>query len=134
MKEVKVSAGIIVNQGKILCVQRGIGKYEYISCKYEFPGGKVEPGESGKEALKRELMEEMNLELRLEEMEPFMEIAHEYPDFKVILDAYVCRPANPAFALLEHIDHQWLMGQELLSLDWAAADLPIVRALLEIEF
>jgi len=130
MKQIKVVAGIIMDKDRILCVQRGVGKYEYISFKFEFPGGKVETGESGKEALKRELAEEMNLNINIEEMEHFLEISHEYPDFKVVMDSYICLTENPSFQLLEHIAYQWLSGEEMLELDWAEADIPIVKALI----
>jgi len=130
MKEVRVSAGIIVDKDKVLCVQRGPGKYDYISYKYEFPGGKVEPGENGKEALRRELIEEMKLDIKIETMEHFLEISHEYPDLKVVMDSYICPVENPTFQLLEHVSCQWLSGEEMLELDWAEADIPIVNALI----
>ena len=130
MKLIKVSAGIIIDRDKILCVQRGAGKYDYISYKFEFPGGKVELGENGKEALRRELIEEMKLVIEIETMEHFLEISHEYPDFKLVMDSYICRVENPKFELMEHIDGKWLMAEELSSLDWAEADMPIVNALM----
>jgi len=133
MKQINVSAGIIMDKDKILCVQRGAGKYEYISFKYEFPGGKVESGENGKEALRRELIEEMKLDIKIETMEHFLEISHEYPDFEVVMDSYICHVENPKFELLEHIDCQWLSGEEMLLLDWAEADIPIVNALINRE-
>jgi len=133
MKEVSVSAAIVLDQDKFLCVQRGPGKYAYISYKYEFPGGKIEAGETGKEALRRELMEELRLELDLEVMEEFLETIHEYPDFRVVMKSYLCRVENPKFQLLEHVACQWLKGEEMLALDWAEADLPIVNALIKLK-
>jgi 8-oxo-dGTP diphosphatase len=130
MKQVNVSAGIVIDKDKILCVQRGVGKYEYISYKFEFPGGKVEPGENGKETLRRELIEEMKLDIKIEEMEHFIETAHEYPDFNVRMDVYICCVENPKFELLEHVDAKWLRSDELLNLDWVEADIPIVNALI----
>ena len=130
MKQVKVAAGIIIDKNRILCVQRGAGKYDYISYKYEFPGGKIELNENGKEALRRELLEEMKLDIKLDEMEHFIEIEHEYKDFKVVMDSYICPVQNPVFELLEHIDAKWLKADELLCLDWAEADIPIVNALI----
>lgn len=130
MKQIKVSAGIIIDKDKILCVQRGAGKYDYISYKFEFPGGKVEPNENGEEALRRELIEEMKLDIKIDKMEHFIKIHHEYKDFKVVMDSYICHVENPEFELLEHIDGKWLMAEELLDLDWAEADIPIVNALM----
>ncbi|MBK5247605.1 MAG: (deoxy)nucleoside triphosphate pyrophosphohydrolase [Peptostreptococcaceae bacterium] len=131
MKQIEVVAGIIMDNDKILCVQRGAGKYDYISYKFEFPGGKVELNENGKEALRRELLEEMRLDIKLEEMEHFIEIEHEYKDFKVLMNSYICRVENPEFELLEHIDGKWLLADELLCLDWAEADIPIVNVLIQ---
>lgn len=133
MKEVIVSAGIIINKDKILCLQRGCNKYDYISYKFEFPGGKLEADEDGKEALRRELIEEMEIEISLDNMEHFLTVEHEYPDFKVILHSYICPSENPEFKLLEHIDFKWLKTQELMELDWAAADLPVVDALIRMK-
>jgi len=130
MKQIKVSAGIIMDNDKILCVQRGAGKYDYISYKFEFPGGKVESNENGKETLRRELMEEMKLDVKIEEMEYFLEIYHEYPDFAIRMEAYICPVNNPRYKILEHIDSKWLRVDELLDLDWAEADSPIVNALI----
>lgn len=130
MNQVNVSAGIITDKDKILCVQRGCGKYDYISYKFEFPGGKVEPGENGKETLRRELIEEMKLDIKIEDMEHFLEIYHEYPDFKVRMEAYICPVENPKFELMEHIEGKWLRVDELLNLDWVEADIPIVNELI----
>lgn len=129
MKKLEVSAGIIINKDKILCVQRDKGKYDYISYKFEFPGGKVEEGEDSKEALRRELMEEMQMDIKLESMKHFMTVHHEYPDFEITMHSYICLNEQPEFVLMEHIDHKWLRAEELGGLDWAAADLPIVHAL-----
>ena len=65
MKQLEVVAAILTYKGKILCMQRGKGNYPYVSFKYEFPGGKIEPGESRHEALERELREEMNIHIPL---------------------------------------------------------------------
>ena len=72
MKQLEVSAGILVYNEKILCTQRGQGKYDYISFKYEFPGGKIELGETPAKALQRELIEEMNLAISEDEMQFFL--------------------------------------------------------------
>ncbi|MBP6300238.1 MAG: NUDIX domain-containing protein, partial [Arenimonas sp.] len=65
MKHIEVSAAIIINDGKILCVQRNVNKFDYISMKYEFPGGKLELGESKEVAVKREINEELNLDIEV---------------------------------------------------------------------
>ena len=88
-KHYTVSAAIIVENKKILCVQRNKGKYDYISYKYEFPGGKLEEGENEEDALKREISEELNLEIDV--AEKFLVVIHEYLDFDLTMHSYLCK-------------------------------------------
>lgn len=127
-KHYTVSAAIIVENKKILCVQRNKGKYDYISYKYEFPGGKLEEGENEEDALKREISEELNLEIDV--AEKFLVVIHEYLDFDLIMHSYLCKANTEKLVLKEHIDAKWLNKGELIKLDWAAADLPIVYKLI----
>lgn len=130
MKHIEVVAGIIIYEDKILCMQRDANKYDYLSYKYEFPGGKVEPGETNSQALIRELREETEIEINISENDFFMTVTHQYPDFKVTMHSYICRVNSPEFIRKEHIDHVWLRRQDLDKLDWAPADLPIVKKLM----
>ncbi len=130
MKTYEVVAGVIIHKGKFLCMQRSKGKFDYISYKYEFPGGKIEIGESRVDALKRELIEEMDMKVEVHEDNLFMTVEHEYPDFKIIMHSYLCEIEKPEFKLKEHISFQWLRKNELRQLDWAEADLPIVFKLI----
>lgn len=125
MKHIEVVAAIILNGDKILCVQRGLHKYEYISNKFEFPGGKIIPGESKEAALKREIQEELRINIDIEQ--EFMTIYHEYPDFKLTMHSFICKSNDVSFTLTEHINYYWLSKHELYLLDWAAADIPIVE-------
>ena len=127
-KHYTVSAAIIVENKKILCVQRNKGKYEYISYKYEFPGGKLEEGENEEDALKREIAEELNLEIDV--AEKFLVVSHEYLDFNLTMHSYLCKANTEKLVLKEHIEAKWLYKNELIELDWAAADLPIVSKLI----
>ena len=127
-KHYTVSAAIIVENKKILCVQRNKGKYDYISYKYEFPGGKLEVGENEEDALKREISEELNLEIDV--AENFLVVTHEYLDFDLTMHSYLCKANTEKLVLKEHIDAKWLHKNELIELDWAAADLPIVSKLI----
>jgi len=127
-KQYTVSAAIIVENRKILCVQRNKGKYDYISYKYEFPGGKLEEGENEEDALKREIAEELNLEVDV--AEKFLVVKHEYLDFDLTMHSYLCKANTEKLVLKEHIDAKWLYKNELIELDWAAADLPIVSKLI----
>ena len=127
-KHYTVSAAIIVENKKILCVQRNKGKYDYISYKYEFPGGKLEEGENEEDALRREISEELNLEIDV--AENFLVVTHEYLDFDLTMHSYLCKANTEKLVLKEHIDAKWLYKNELIELDWAAADLPIVSKLI----
>ena len=127
MKQVEVVAAIIQHNDKILCVQRGENKLPYISKKYEFPGGKIEQGESREETIKREIREELNMEISV--IKEFMTVNHEYPDFFLKMHSYICSCENTSVTLSEHIDYKWLSKNEMEHLDWAAADTPIVKEL-----
>ena len=131
MKKIEVVAGIIFYEDEILCVQRPKNKFQYISEKYEFPGGKMEEGETKKEALHRELLEELNLSTNIETL--YLTVVHEYPDFELTMHSFICKVDSKELTLHEHIDQKWLKINELSSLDWAAADIPIVNKLISNE-
>ncbi len=127
-KKVEVVAAVIIHNQKILCVQRGENKYDYISKKFEFPGGKMEEGETKKQTIIREIKEELNMDIipgkELETVE------HEYPDFNLTMHSFICESLNNEVFLTEHIDYKWLSISELVNLDWAGADIPIVQQLM----
>ena len=127
MKSIEVVAAIIIYDNKFLCVQRGINKYEYISKKYEFPGGKMEIGETREDAIKREIKEELQMEIVPKNY--FVTIEHQYPDFFITMHVFICSSSSNKLTLSEHIDYKWLNKKELEQLDWAAADIPIVNKL-----
>lgn len=127
MKEVHVTAAVIIQDNKILCVQRNENKYDYISKKWEFPGGKVEENEQLEDTIKREIQEELNLSINVKSF--LIQVNHQYPDFKLKMDTFICEINEGLLNLNEHIDHKWLSVNELSDLDWAAADLPIVEKL-----
>ena len=131
MKKLEVVAAIIMYEDKILCMQRNKGKYDYVSYKYEFPGGKIEPGETKAQALQRELLEEMELKVSITEEDYFMTVEHAYPDFEVTMHSFICNVETQKFVRKEHIDHKWRKREELNRLDWAPADIPIVKKLEE---
>lgn len=129
MKHIEVVGAIIIRHDKILCLQRNTHKYSYLSHKFEFPGGKIEPGESKEVALRRELREELEIDIEIES--DFLTIRHSYPDFRITLHTFICRALQNKFTLTEHISYQWLTSADLETLDWAEADLPIVTKLME---
>lgn len=128
MKSIEVVAGIIFFKNQILCVQRPKSKYNYISEKFEFPGGKVEHEETKMEALQRELLEELNIIPTIKSS--YLTVEHTYPDFEVTMHGFLCEVDSKSLSLREHISHKWLKAGELGTLDWAAADIPIVNKLL----
>jgi 8-oxo-dGTP diphosphatase len=129
-KKVTVVAAIIKHNDKILCVQRGDNKFEYISKKYEFPGGKIEVGETREQTVVREIQEELKMDITPNE--DFLTVEHEYPDFLLTMHSFICTSDHPEVHLTEHIDYKWLRLSDLAKLDWAAADIPIVEKLLSI--
>lgn len=111
-KHHKVVAAVIVDNDEVLCMQRGQTKFEYTSYKWEFPGGKIEPGETPEEALHREILEEMAMDVRVGSH--LITVEHEYPDFIITMAAYLCMPiAGRTFTMNEHHAHQWLMPSQL---------------------
>lgn len=128
-KKIEVVAAIIRHNDKILCVQRGENKLDYISKKYEFPGGKIEEGETREQTVVREIQEELKMVISTNE--DFLTVEHEYPDFFLTMHSFICSCENPIVHLTEHIDYKWLSISEMEGLDWAAADIPIVEKLIQ---
>ena len=132
MKHYEVVAAIIEHDNKYLCMQRNKSKFAYTSYKFEFPGGKVEPGEQNHEALERELREEMDMEISISEQDYLMTINHTYPDFSITMHAYLCRVQNPKFVMKEHVDAKWMLAEDMPALDWAEADKPILEKIMSL--
>lgn len=123
-KHYHVVAAVIEVDGKVLCMQRGVTRYSYTSHLWEFPGGKIEPGETPEQALHRELLEEMDLDVEVHEL--LATVTHEYPDFTITLAAYRCTAPDKDFVMREHAASRWLPWDELPSLDWCAADARLI--------
>lgn len=126
MKPIKVVAAIIKKDNKILCTKRP-DKGE-TALKWEFPGGKLEAGESNEEALVREIKEELDIEVEV--CDYLMTVNHQYSSFNLVMHGYVCKAADEELVLNEHVDSCWLDVEDLGSLDWAEADKPIVEKLM----
>jgi len=131
MRKIEVVAAIIKFNDEILCVQRAENKFDYISKKFEFPGGKIEEGESKKEALKRELIEELNITPKIKDL--FLTVIHSYPDFELTMHSFLCEIRSKEVTLNEHISLKWCTKNILNQLDWASADIPIVDKLINDE-
>lgn len=120
-KTVNVAAAILVKNNKILIAQRGYG--EFIGM-YEFPGGKIEKNETGEEAVKRELKEEMNADIKVENF--YYHAHYEYPNFILEMDCYLCSLINENIDLLEHTDYKWIAPNEE-NINWIPADVQIIE-------
>lgn len=125
-KIITTVAGIVENKdGDILCTLRDQGKYEYVSYKWEFPGGKVEAGETQHQTLARELKEELDIEVEIGQF--FSQVEHDYPDFHLSMAVYKCKFLGDNMAMNVHKALKWVNPKDLLTLDWAAADFPVAE-------
>lgn len=127
MKKIEVVAAVIRDtEGHIFATQRGYGDFKDM---WEFPGGKIEPGESRVEALKREIREELDSEISVDEF--ICTIDYDYPAFHLTMHCFWCTFISGALELKEHESARWLSSEELDSVDWLPADLEILPTLLK---
>lgn len=125
MKKIEVVAAIIRRDGRYFATQRGYGEFEGM---WEFPGGKIEPGEEPRDALVREIHEELAVEVTVGEL--FRVREFDYPKFHLTLHCFFCLlPGGMEPRLLEHKAGRWLTANELAALPWLPADEEIIREL-----
>lgn len=124
MKTIRVVAAIIRDKGRIFATQRGYGPYKD---GWEFPGGKIEPGETPEEALKREIREELDTEIEVGE--PAGHIEYDYPEFHLSMDCFFCTLLSESLTLKEHEAARWLSPAELDSVSWLPADRSLIDGL-----
>ncbi len=124
MKQIEVVAAIIRKGDRIFATQRGYGEWKDW---WEFPGGKMEEGESPEEALVREIREELSTEISVEEL--LCTVEYDYPKFHLTMHCYWCSLVTEALHLNEHEAARWLANEELDSVDWLPADLLVVEAI-----
>lgn len=127
MKTIHVAAAIIRKDNEILATQRSYGEF---AGGWEFPGGKIETGETPTQALIREIREELNAEIQIEDH--FITVEYDYPNFHLHMQCYLCSLQNNSMELLEHSDSRWLSKETLDSVEWLAADVTIIEKLKEI--
>ena len=126
MKSIEVVAAIILKDNKIFATQRGYGDWKDW---WEFPGGKMEPGETPEEALAREIREELETEINIDKF--LCTIDYDYPKFHLTMHCYLCSFLGDALHLNEHEAARWLRSDELRSVNWLPADdqlLPLIKA------
>ena len=126
MKTIEVAAAVIFGEGRVFATQRGYGEYKD---GWEFPGGKLKPGETPEEALAREIREELDTEI---DVGPLIgTVACDYPGFRLRMHCYRCRVVSGRLELREHEAARWLGREELDSVGWLPADRMILPAVLE---
>jgi 8-oxo-dGTP diphosphatase len=128
-KIIEVVAAVIIYEKKILAFQRGAAKFDYVSYKFEFPGGKVESGEDFKGALKRELNEELGLNAKVGDF--VATIKHDYPDFSIKMHCYIVAIDSFNDTLRDHVAYAHVSLPEADALDWIEADRPVLNLLRE---
>ncbi|MDE7435548.1 MAG: 8-oxo-dGTP diphosphatase MutT [Lachnospiraceae bacterium] len=126
MKTIKVAAAIIMHDNMIFATQRGYGEFKD---GWEFPGGKLEPGESPQDALVREIREELDTEIEVGQL--FDTVEYDYPAFHLSMDCFLCKVVSGNLVLKEHEAAKWLKGEELDSVAWLPADKDLVAKLAE---
>ena len=127
MKTVRVAAAIIQNENQIFATQRGYGDFKD---GWEFPGGKIEPGETPEEALAREIKEELDTEIAIGKLVYVVE--YDYPQFHLTMNCYFCRVISGDLVLKEHEAARWLTKDTLDSVEWLPADVDLIERLREL--
>lgn len=122
MKSIKVVAAVIIDKNKIYSTQRGHGDH---SGGWEFPGGKVEDGETNEGALIREIREELKVNITVNDYIGTVE--YDYPTFHLSMACYICHIVSGDLTLVEHTAAKWLMMDQIDSVDWLPADIIAVR-------
>ena len=123
-KTVNVAAAVIVKDGRVFATQRGYGPYKDW---WEFPGGKIETGETPEEALRREIREELDTEILVGEL--LEEVEYDYPEFHLSMKCYMAEVLSGSLVLREHEAARWLPAEELDAVRWLPADLAVTARL-----
>jgi len=120
---IKVTCAIIEKEDKVLATRRAHGSH--LEGFWEFPGGKIEPGETAEECIVREIREELDVEIEIiQQLEP---VEHHYPDKSIRLIPFVCKIISGQIMLKDHSEFRWLSKSELMTPDWAAADVEVAK-------
>lgn len=122
MKTVRVVAAVIKKDDKIFATKRGYGEFKN---GWEFPGGKIEEGETSEQALAREIKEELNTDINVGELIDTIE--YDYPNFHLSMDCFWCEIVKGGLELREHEEAKWLEKEKLYSVDWLPADVELIE-------
>lgn len=121
LKRVEVVAAVLIHNNLVFACQRGYGEFKDM---WEFPGGKVESGESPEEALRREIREELEVDINVGDL--IETIEYDYPAFHLSMKCFACTIAGGSPHLLEHEAAKWLTSKQLGSVDWLPADVTLI--------
>ena len=124
MKTIRVVAAVIRSEDKIFATARGYGEFKG---QWEFPGGKIEPGETPQEALVREIQEELDVKTEVGDLIDTIE--YDYSSFHLSMDCFWCNVTEGEITLKEAEDARWLSKDELYSVDWLPADMELIKKL-----
>lgn len=124
MKTVHVAAAIIRDKDRVLAAQRGYGEFKD---GWEFPGGKLEPGETSEAACIREIQEELHVTIG--NLEPLCTVEHDYDTFHLVMDCFTCVIVNGSINDTEHENMRWLKADQIWDVDWLPADVKVVKEL-----
>ena len=124
MKTIRVVAAVILERGHVFATQRGYGPWKDF---WEFPGGKIEPGETPENALVREIREELDTEIRVGEK--LLQVEYDYPEFHLSMGCFICSVLSGRLTLKEHESARWLSPEELDSVNWLPADLEVISGI-----
>ena len=127
MKNIEVAAAIIKKGDMIFATQRGYGEFKD---GWEFPGGKLEPGETAETAILREIKEELDADIKVCQL--FETVEYDYPNFHLSMKCYICSIKDGKLTLLEHKSANWLHKDDIDSVDWLPADLSLIAKLKDI--
>lgn len=123
-KRIRVAAAIIIKDDSFFATQRGYGAWKDW---WEFPGGKIEAGETPEEALVREIREELDTEVSVDRF--FMSVEYDYPEFHMSMDCFICSIISGELTLLEHESAKWLPLGDPLQVRWLPSDIEVVERL-----
>ena len=126
MKTIRVVAAVIRSEDKIFATARGYGEFKG---QWEFPGGKIEPGETPEEALAREIKEELETEIMVGSL--IHTIEYDYPTFHLSMDCFWCEIVNGDLVLKEAEDARWLTRDQLYDVMWLPADITLIEVIKE---